>query len=79
VVITEAGNDPKVAGLVYIAAFAPDNGGELRLVQEQETVLGRKNRRHRRIVAIRSLRCAPSLTACWIETSPRASEGRNPS
>src|SRR5437879_4104412 len=26
VVITEAGNDPKVAGLVYIAAFAPDMG-----------------------------------------------------
>ena len=26
VVITEAGNDPKVAGLVYIAAFAPDEG-----------------------------------------------------
>jgi pimeloyl-ACP methyl ester carboxylesterase len=26
VVITEAGNDPKVAGLVYIAAFVPDNG-----------------------------------------------------
>jgi pimeloyl-ACP methyl ester carboxylesterase len=26
VVITEAGNDPKVAGLVYIAAFAPDAG-----------------------------------------------------
>jgi pimeloyl-ACP methyl ester carboxylesterase len=25
-VITEAGNDPKVAGLVYIAAFALDNG-----------------------------------------------------
>ncbi len=25
-VITEAGNDPKVAGLVYIAAFAPDTG-----------------------------------------------------
>ena len=24
--ITEAGNDPKVAGLVYIAAFAPDKG-----------------------------------------------------
>src|SRR5271170_8035872 len=24
VVITEAGNDPKVVGLVYIAAFAPD-------------------------------------------------------
>ena len=26
VVVTEAGNDPKVAGLVYIAAFAPDSG-----------------------------------------------------
>ena len=26
VVITEAGNDPQVAALVYIAAFAPDNG-----------------------------------------------------
>lgn len=25
-VITEAGNDPKVVGLVYIAAFAPDKG-----------------------------------------------------
>ena len=25
-VITEAGNDPKVAALVYITAFAPDNG-----------------------------------------------------
>jgi len=26
VVVTEAGNDPKVVGLVYIAAFAPDKG-----------------------------------------------------
>jgi pimeloyl-ACP methyl ester carboxylesterase len=26
VVITEAGNDPRVVGLVYIAAFAPDDG-----------------------------------------------------
>jgi pimeloyl-ACP methyl ester carboxylesterase len=26
VVITEAGTDPKAAGLVYIAAFAPDKG-----------------------------------------------------
>ena len=26
VVVTEAGNNPKVAGLVYIAAFAPDKG-----------------------------------------------------
>src|SRR5216683_1543837 len=26
VVITEVGNDPKVAGLVYVSAFAPDKG-----------------------------------------------------
>ena len=30
VVITEAGNDPKVAGLVYIAAFAPDKANPWR-------------------------------------------------
>jgi len=29
VVITEAGNDPKVVGLVYVAAFAPDAGQAL--------------------------------------------------
>lgn len=28
-VITEAGNDPKVAGLVYVAAFGPDAGESL--------------------------------------------------
>ncbi len=28
-VITEAGNNPKVAGLVYVAAFAPDAGETL--------------------------------------------------
>ena len=26
VVVTQAGNDPKVAGLVYVAAFVPDKG-----------------------------------------------------
>ena len=29
IVITEAGNDPKVAGLVYVAAFQPDAGESL--------------------------------------------------
>jgi pimeloyl-ACP methyl ester carboxylesterase len=29
-VITEAGNDPKVAGLVYVTAFALDNGESVR-------------------------------------------------
>jgi pimeloyl-ACP methyl ester carboxylesterase len=33
-VITEAGNDPKVAALVYIAGFAPDEG------ESVETILG---------------------------------------
>jgi pimeloyl-ACP methyl ester carboxylesterase len=33
-VITEAGNDPKVAALVYIAAFVPDEG------ESVETILG---------------------------------------
>ena len=33
VVITEAGNDPKVAALVYIAAFAPDKGESVRADQ----------------------------------------------
>ncbi|HTZ72711.1 MAG TPA: alpha/beta hydrolase [Candidatus Aquilonibacter sp.] len=33
-IITEAGNDPRVAGLVYIAAFAPDAGESLqKLIQ----------------------------------------------
>lgn len=31
-VITEAGNDPKVAGLVYITAFAPDKGESVSLL-----------------------------------------------
>jgi pimeloyl-ACP methyl ester carboxylesterase len=33
-VITEAGNDPKVAALVYIAAFVPDQG------ESVETIIG---------------------------------------
>jgi pimeloyl-ACP methyl ester carboxylesterase len=32
VVITEAGNDPKVAGLVYVAAFAPGEGESINSV-----------------------------------------------
>lgn len=33
-VITEAGNDPKVVGLVYIAAFAPDKGESVSTLSE---------------------------------------------
>jgi pimeloyl-ACP methyl ester carboxylesterase len=32
VVVTEAGNDPKVARLVYIAAFAPDKGESVKSI-----------------------------------------------
>ena len=39
VVITEAGNDPKVAGLVYIAAFAPDKGESVS-ASDQEPAAG---------------------------------------
>ena len=38
VVITEAGDDPKVAGLVYIAAFAPDG-----VVESQTKLVSRCN------------------------------------
>jgi pimeloyl-ACP methyl ester carboxylesterase len=34
VVITEAGNDPKVAGLVYVAAFAPAEGESINSVSK---------------------------------------------
>src|ERR1700677_1260237 len=34
VVITEAGNDPKVVGLVYVAAFAPGEGESLNSVRK---------------------------------------------
>lgn len=40
-VITEAGNDPKVAGLVFVAAFAPDNGQTtLELITANPTPVG---------------------------------------
>ena len=40
-VITEAGNDPKVAGLVYISAVAPDQGeSALGLISSIQTPIG---------------------------------------
>jgi pimeloyl-ACP methyl ester carboxylesterase len=42
-VITQAGNDPKVVGLVYVAAFAPDKGETLPSVSKNgpQTELGK--------------------------------------
>jgi pimeloyl-ACP methyl ester carboxylesterase len=43
VVITEAGNDPKVKSLVYVAAYAPDTGQSLRdVVSKYPPSEGRK-------------------------------------
>ena len=39
-VITEAGDNPKVQGLVYIAAFAPDSGESVASLAEQPTPPG---------------------------------------
>ena len=39
-VITEAGNDPKVVGLVYIAAFAPDRGESVSTLIKSGSVPG---------------------------------------
>jgi pimeloyl-ACP methyl ester carboxylesterase len=40
-VITEAGNDPKVVGLVFVAAYAPDNGeSSLSLATANPTPIG---------------------------------------
>jgi pimeloyl-ACP methyl ester carboxylesterase len=42
-VITEAGNDPNVAGLVYVAAFAPDKGeSTLDQIQANPTPVGKE-------------------------------------
>ena len=43
VVITEAGNDPKVSALVYVSAFAPDVGESLASLAKS----GPADRRHR--------------------------------
>ena len=40
VVITEAGNDPKVRSLVYVAAYAPDTGQSLRDVVSEIPSVG---------------------------------------
>ena len=50
VVITEAGTDPKVAGLVYITAFAPDQGesvGKLiaKMFQREPAIQARRDLR----------------------------------
>ena len=42
VVITEAGNDPKVEGLVYVAAFAPDQGESVNSLIANPAAPGRR-------------------------------------
>ena len=61
VVITEAGNDPKVSKLVYITAFAPDKGKSGRL-PDQEPAAG-------------SARAADPAASGWLSV-PRQGEVR---
>ena len=58
VVITEAGTDPQVAGLVYIAAFAPDQGrvGGPSLIKDPPPAP-----RCRRSCAARTVSCSSTL------------------
>jgi pimeloyl-ACP methyl ester carboxylesterase len=64
-VITEAGNDPKVAGLVYVSAFAPDKGeSALGLVTSVPTSIGAEIRPDKNGFLLRSIRAeeiVPSL------------------
>src|SRR6516225_7205639 len=45
-VITEAGNDPKVAALVYIAAFAPDTGESAASLEQSMPPAGKSIKEH---------------------------------
>ena len=56
-VITEAGNDPKVAGLVYITAFALDNGESVSaLIKDPRLALPCHRYCHRKAASCSSIR-----------------------
>ena len=57
-VITEAGDLPNVAGLVYIAAFAPDAGESLATIASKDPTPGGASLRR-----VRSRRCTPARSA----------------
>lgn len=60
VVTTEAGNDPKVKGLVYIAAFAPDKGESVESLIKDPVPGAPRRRRF----------CRPRMASCcWTKPS----------
>ena len=75
VVITEAGNDPKVAKLVYIAAFAPDKGESVAKLIENPPQARPYRPYCRRKTAICSstrLSSPPPLRVTWTLKRPRS-------
>jgi len=61
-VITEAGNDPKVAGLVYITAFALDNGESVSsLIKDPRPALPYRRYCHRKTATYFSTRRSSRL------------------
>ena len=75
VVITEAGRNPKVAGLVYIAAFAPDTGESVRLLIKDP----RRARRCRRSCHRRTVSCISTATSLPSPSPRMLSRTRRPS
>ena len=69
VVITETGKDPRVAGLVYIAAFAPDKGESVNTLLA-DLHPGLRCRRSSRLATVSSSWSATSSTTRSPETSP---------
>ena len=65
VVITQAGNDPKVSALVYVSAFAPDVGQSLATLAK-----GRSGNRRRRGDSSRRQRAtSTSIPRCFLRRS----------
>ena len=75
VVITEAGNDAQVAGLVYIAAFAPDRGESVStLIKDPHRVRPSHRSCRRRTATSASTRRSspPPSRLTWTPTGPRS-------
>ena len=74
-VITEAGNDPKVAGLVYITAFAPDRGESVSTLIKDPPLARPCHRSCRRRTAIYSSTrrsSPPHSRLTWTQKGPRS-------
>ena len=73
VVITEAGNDPKVESLAYIAAFAPDEGESVETPDRQPAA---RRARCRRSCRRRTASCCSTAASSRPPSRPTSSPGR---